>query len=240
MIKPLYLFADSQLLFRRGDNEVADRIRAGLASSDPKAAYIGASNGDNLEFYGLFTAAMRTMGISQCRIVPTKPATEDMTFLEEADLVVLAGGDVERGWRIFEQNGMKELISRKRYEGHTLVGLSAGAVQLGMGTLTQAEQPKALKLFGFAPFYIGAHEEADEWRNLRVLVNLVQSGARGIGIGAGGGAVYRPDGTLEPVRRHLIELVKSDTYIKENLLSPSNPVAGTQGESRYPQEARHS
>jgi len=212
--------ADSQLLFQHGDNGISDRIRASLGSQDPKAAYIGASNDDNLEVYGLFTAAMQVMRVSRYRMVPAQLTTDDRAFLQEADLVVLAGGDVERGWRVFEQNGLKDLILRKRYEGSTFVGVSAGAVQLGLGALTQAERPETLKLFGFAPFYVGAHEEVDEWFDLRMVVNLSQPGVRGIGMPMGGGAIYWPDGTLEPVRRPLIEFVKSDDRLNEGLLLP--------------------
>lgn len=224
MISPLYLLADSQLLFSQADdNRVTSGIRASLPSGDPKAAYIGASNNDRAEFYELFVAAMELVGVSNCRMVPSELANKDRLFLEEADLVLLAGGDVERGWQVFERNGMKDLILKRRYGGAVFVGVSAGAVQLGLGALTDAPQPKKLYTFAFAPFYIGAHEEADEWWNLRALVNLSQSGVRGVGIPMGGGAIYWPDGTLEPVRRPLTELVKEDDEVRERLLMPLDP-----------------
>jgi peptidase E len=231
LIAPLYLLADSQLLFSRADeNGLTSGIRANLTSSDPKAAYIGASNGDREEFYGLFVAAMELMGVSRCRMVPSQLADEDRVFVEEADLVLLAGGDVERGWQVFERNGLKELLVRKRYDGGILVGISAGAVQLGLGALTDAPQPKKLDLFGFVPFYVGAHEENDEWWNLRALVILSQSG-RGIGIPMGGGAICWPDGTLEPIRQPLTELLKEGDQVGERLLMPLK-TAGKSSTSR--------
>lgn len=224
MITPLYLLADSQLLFLRdADNALTGRIRENLPSSDPKAAYIGASNDDRAEFYELFVAAMDLIEVSNCRHVPIRLANEDRVFIEDADLVLLAGGDVERGWQAFEQNGLKDLILKKRYDGSTLIGISAGAVQLGLGLLTDAPQPKKLDLFGFAPFYVGAHEENEEWWNLRALVNLSQPGVRAVGIPMGAGAIYQPDGTLEPIRRSLTELVKEDDRISERLLMPLRP-----------------
>lgn len=227
IIKPLYLLADSQLLFLQdAANGLIHRIRADLASSNPKAAYIGASNDDSSEFYDLFVAAMELIGVSHCRMVPTLLADEDKEFLKEADLLLLAGGDVERGWQVFEQNGLKDLVSHKRYDGSILVGVSAGAVQLGLGALSNAPQPKKLDLFRFAPFYVGAHEENDEWFNLRVLVNLSQSGGRGVGIPAGGGAIYWPDGTLEPIRRPLTELLKEGDQVSERLLVPMGQSTG--------------
>ena len=227
MISPLYLLADSQLLFSRADdNSLPAGIRASLPSCNPKAAYIGASNHDRAEFYDLFVAAMALIGVPNCRMVPSQPAHEDRLFLEEANLILLAGGDVEHGWQTFERNGLKNLLLRKRYDGSILMGISAGAVQLGLGVLTDAPQPKKLDLFGFAPFYVGAHEEKDEWWNLRALVNLSQSGVRGVGIPLGGGAIYWPDGTLEPIRRPLTELMKEDDRVSERLLIPIKPDAG--------------
>ncbi|MGZ4841520.1 MAG: Type 1 glutamine amidotransferase-like domain-containing protein [Candidatus Angelobacter sp.] len=148
--------ADSQLLFWKSDGDsLAERIRADLDSGEPSAAYIGASNGDQAEFYNLFEAAMESMDISDCRMVPSQPSREDISFIEDADLIVLSGGDVERGWQVFEQNGLKELLPRKRFDGAILLGVSAGAVQLGLGCLSNAAQPKPLAMFRFAPFYIG-------------------------------------------------------------------------------------
>jgi len=229
-IKPLYLLADSQLFFWKSDSDsLAERLRADLDTGNPKAAYIGASNGDLPEFYSLFEAAMESMEISDCRLVPSQPAREDISFLENADLIVLAGGEVERGWQVFEKNGLKELLPRKRFDGAVLIGVSAGAVQLGLGCLSNAAQPKLIDMFRFAPFYVGAHDEENDWFDLRALVNLAQSDARAIGLPAGAGAVYYSDGTLEPLRKPLIEIVKQDSKISENIMAPLDP-------SRQPQD----
>src|ERR1041385_6505033 len=230
VIKPLYLLADSQLLFwKTGSDSLAERIRADLDSAKPSAAYIGASNGDQPEFYNLFVGAMESMGISNCRQVASQPSREDILFLENAGLIVLSGGNVEQGWQVFEQNGLKELLPRKRFDGAVLMGVSAGAVQLGLGCLSNAAQPKLLNMFRFAPFYVGAHDESNDWFDLRALVNLSQSDARAIGLPAGGGAVYYADGTLEPLRKPLIEIVKENSNITENLMAPLDPSRQPQG-----------
>jgi peptidase E len=223
LIKPLYLLADSQLLFSREPaSNLTAAVRAHLTSPNPKAAYIGASNHDRTEFYDLFVAAMQGMKVSRCRMVRSLMTREDRLFMEEADLILLAGGEAVHGWQVFERNGLKELLLRKHHAGGLLMGVSAGAIQLGLGALTDEPQPKKLDTFGFAPFYVGAHEEEEDWRDLRALVNLSAPGARGIGLPTGGGAIYWPDGTLEPVRLPLTELVKEGDELRERLL-PFNP-----------------
>jgi cyanophycinase len=222
VIKPLFLLADSQLLFwKEQDRLFTEKIREHLDSSRPTAAYIGASNGDNPEFYSIFQAAMDGIGLTDCRMVPSHPSPEDLRFLGSADLVLLSGGDVEQGWKIFTENGLKEIIVQRRYGGAVLVGVSAGAVQLGSGTLVQASTMQKLPLFQFAPFYVAAHDEAAEWWDLRALVTLADEEAKGIGIPAGAGAIYSLDGSLEPVRKPLVEFCKEKDGITENLLLPS-------------------
>jgi cyanophycinase-like exopeptidase len=158
--------------------------------------------------------------ISNCRMIPSRPGPEDREFVESADLLLLAGGDVELGWNVFQDNGLKETIARKRLEGAVLIGISAGAVQIGMGWLTESANMKKMDMFRFAPFYVGAHEEQQEWWNLRALVNLAGEEARGIGIPTGGGAIYSNDGTLEPVRKPLVEFLKQEKEVSERLLMP--------------------
>lgn len=222
-VKPLFLLADSQLLFRRGDkNSLSARLRAELPDS-PKVAYVGASNHDQPEFYDLFRAAMELAGVRDCHMASSQLTQQDRAFLDEASLILLGGGDPELGWRVFEQNGLKELLLKKRYDGAVLAGVSAGAVQLGRGALSNAAQPAVLEMFGFAPFYVAAHDEEQDWWDLRALVTMSTSEARGIGIPFGGGAIYFPDGALEPIQRPLIELVKEDDQVKERLLLAEEP-----------------
>ena len=225
MLKPLYLLADSQLLFGHGDGSLPERICRDL-SSDAKAAYIGASNQDRVEFYDLFVAAMEGMDIAECRMIPAQLMEADKAFLAQADLILLAGGNVELGWQVFANNGLKDLIPQKRYDGCTLIGVSAGAVQIGLGTLSEAPQPKKLDMFRFAPFYVGAHDEKNDWWDLRALVTLAQSEARGIGIPIGGAAIYWPDGTQEPFHRPLTEFTKESDQVIERLLVPAEPPSG--------------
>ena len=99
-LQPLYLLADSQLLFwKRQDRLLLEVALDGLARDTPlRAAYIGASNGDRPEFYEIFEAAMDAIGITDRRMIDSSFGPGDRAFLERAQLIVLAGGDVRLGW----------------------------------------------------------------------------------------------------------------------------------------------
>ncbi|HEX8353175.1 MAG TPA: hypothetical protein VF611_09765, partial [Pyrinomonadaceae bacterium] len=91
--QPIYLFADSQLLFwRDGGNLFLDSVRRLVTRDPPRAAYLGASNGDAPEYYSIFEAAMAGVGVHNCRMILSSFPVEDQSFLKEADVILLAGG----------------------------------------------------------------------------------------------------------------------------------------------------
>jgi len=128
----------------------------------------------------------------------------DLKYIDDADIFLLAGGDVELGWRTFVTNGLNEHIPRRYFEGATLIGISAGAVQLGFCGL--AEGGSLIETFQLVPFIIGAHEESDDWKTTRELLRLSPTNTKSIGLPTGGGAIYHEDQTLEPLRHPLVKL----------------------------------
>ncbi len=204
---PLFLLADSQLLFWSDDDgPFIRRIATYAGPGAPRAAYLGASNGDHPDFYAIFLAAAEGMDPAECRMVPAAPSPEDHAFVERADVVLLAGGDVDVGWRAFQASGMRDVVERRYRAGAVLVGVSAGAVQLGTAGWPDGEPDAAFGTWGLAPFVVDAHAEDDDWAQLRAVVRARGDGARGLGIPSGGGLVYHADGTVEAVRHPLTEL----------------------------------
>lgn len=224
--QPIYLLADSQLLFRgEGGEPFLNSVRRRAARDSPKAAYVGASNGDAPEFYSLFEAAMEGVGVYERRMIPSAFRAADRSFLGEADIILLAGGDVERGWEVFVETGMREFVVRRYFEGAVLLGISAGAAQLGLCWPTGKDAPHAalLETFKLVPFVVDAHDEARQWGRLRGALRLLGGAARGIGIPTGGGMVYHPAGRVEAVRRPLLELSFEGGVIRESSLTPNSP-----------------
>jgi peptidase E len=200
-LHPIVLLADSQLLFWRENGQL---LLEKVLKEKRKAAYIGASNGDNPDFYAIFVAAMEGLGVVDCRMIPAAVSEADLAFLNDADIILLAGGDVESGWRTFVSNGLSTHIVRRYSEGATLIGISAGAVQLGLcGLAADGSVIETLKL---VPFIIGAHEESDNWKTTIELLRLSGPETRAIGLPAGGGAIYHEDQTLEPLRHPFVKL----------------------------------
>lgn len=241
-IKPIFLLADSQLLFWRGkDGLLMERIRKLMEQDKPegnfKAAYVGASNGDKPEYYDIFLAALNQVNIpkEQCRLIRSKkPGEKDFKFLEEADLILLAGGNIEKGWNIIKEKFQQRIVDRY-YKGAILIGISAGAVQLGLRGWKEGKRPVEglFETFQIVPAVIDVHNEESDWNDLATIVDYLGSFNRGFGIPAGAGAVYHPDWSFEAIRHHLVEFafvkIEGDNVtFKRSLIIPGEPTAPTE------------
>ncbi|ETW93945.1 MAG: hypothetical protein ETSY2_50520, partial [Candidatus Entotheonella gemina] len=129
---PIFLLADSKPLFRSTlGGSVLGSLRRVLPRR-AKAAYLGASNGDDPAFYSIFEAAMDAIEITERRMVTSAYTDAERAFLADAQLVLLSGGDVARGWEVFTRTGMHDAVVERLSAGALCVGVSAGAVQLGL------------------------------------------------------------------------------------------------------------
>lgn len=222
-LQPLYLLADSQLLFwTRQDRLLLEAALDGFASGTSlSAAYIGASNGDRPEYYGIFEAAVDAIGITDRRMIDSSFGPDDRAFLERAQLIVLAGGDVSLGWNTFEKTGMKDVILGRYAQGAVLVGISAGAVQLGRYGIAETPESPATELldvFKLVPVVIDTHDERAEWARLSRAIHMLEGAATGLGIPSGGGVIVHADSTIEPLRRPAHEFRFDGTGVTHSLL----------------------
>lgn len=225
--QPLYLLADSQLLFwKRQGRPLLDAALAGLSGDTPtRAAYVGASNGDRPEFYDIFDAAVDAVGVTDRRMIDSSFPADDRAYLERARLVVLAGGDVRLGWNTFEKSGMKDVILSRYAQGAVLVGISAGAVQLGRYGITETPEHCAsdlLELFDLVPAVIDTHDEQAGWGRLSRAIRSLEGRAVGLGIPSGGGVVVHPDTTIEPLRHPAQEFRFERARVTQSVLHPAS------------------
>lgn len=216
-VKDIFLLADSRLLFARvGAGPFVHRVAAEVHDQawrdGPRAAYLGASNGDRREFYELFRAAMEPAGITRCHHVHADPSAEERAALDAAHLILLAGGDVDAGWQALVQSGVAERIRERAAEDAVLVGISAGAVQIG------GRGASGIGL-GLVPFQIDVHD-GPSWTALERRILASEPGSVGIGIPAGGGIAYRAVGEVEPIAQPCVELLRTGEGIRRNELVP--------------------
>lgn len=223
--KPIFLLADSQLLFSRKEDYfftcLLESLKDATDKGDLKGAYIGASNGDNPDFYQIFVAACQTIDIHDCRMISSEPSKEDYKYLDEAALILLAGGDIKRGWDTFVKNGFNQKIIDRYNDSAVLMGVSAGAVQLAQKGWNKSQQGKLFSTFGLVPFIIDVHD-GPLWEHLHKIILKEGEYAKGIGISMGGGAILHPDGAIEAIRHPLVELTVSDETIRQSLILPSD------------------
>lgn len=226
--KPIYLLGDSRLLFT--DNSEGKPVfsdipplfqKDNIPVHQLKAAYIGASNGDNPAFFELFKEAMARLSIENCRFISADFAEESISFLRSADVIMLAGGDTEAGWKAMQDNEIPLLLIECYNQGAILMGVSAGAIQLGWQLFGEDENgdlkfTEALKL---APFLVSAHEDTPDWPLLQQLVTNSRSMSRGIGIPYGGALVYYPDGEVEVRGNAATEIIFKDGSLHTSLLT---------------------
>ena len=222
-IQPIYLFSDSRPLFWREKNELLlSRVRHRLGVASPSAAYVGASNGDDPQFYSIFTAAMAGIGVTDCRMILSSYSRNDQLFLDRADIILLAGGDLERGWDVIERVGLKEELIRRYHCGSALLGISAGAIQIGQYGFRQ-DADKCISLFEtlkLAPLVVDVHEEKSGWERLKTLIKFLAPGVKGIGIPSGGGIIYHPENTVEALRLPACEFSIRDKKLVRTFLFP--------------------
>ena len=63
---------------------------------------------------------------------------------------------MRRGWTAFEETGLKDKLMERYYAGALLIGISAGAIQLGLKGWDEDGVFDTLRL---VPFVVDAHDE---------------------------------------------------------------------------------
>ncbi len=221
-LRPAFLLADSRPLFAGPDGSfpLRQELHAALPpGASPCAAYLGASNGDEPAFFEIFAAAMDGLGIEEYRFVRTPLGGGDLAVLGRSDVVVLAGGDPLLGWRALEASGAAAALVERRREGAVLIGISAGAVQLGQAFLDQ--QGELAPMSGLLPFLIDAHDEP-AWSHLRQTLRRAPPGLAakgGLGVPFRAAARVDPDGSV-----HLLDAERAPPLFT---LSPPTPGSST-------------
>ena len=188
------LLSDSTPLFRNtGTQHVMDFILASIRNVRPRSAYLGASNGDDLKFYGIFKAAMDYAPKIECRHIKADFNEGDISYLRSCDIVVLAGGSVELGWRSIGTNEIKSALVKLYDSGKVLVGVSAGAIQLGLFGYSDSRHKSLFPALAIAPYIVSVHEEPAGFPNLKKMIKDCNYICGGLGIARRSGVILQQD-----------------------------------------------
>ncbi|HID38121.1 MAG TPA: peptidase [Calditrichaeota bacterium] len=223
-LKPIFLLADSQPLFKtyEGQYLLADAHKT-FTDSDLLAAYIGASNDDNPAYYEIFTYAMQPYALEECRMIRRAFSAEDRDFLQNAHIILLAGGDTRKGWRWMEEKGVVEIIRERYVKGGLLIGVSAGAIQLGICGHSAADNGDIMlfETLKLVPFCIDAHREKNDWAELKKALRRGRANMRAFGLPFGSALVYHSEHKMQPFGP-VDEFYVRNGNIYHNLLLPDN------------------
>ena len=132
-ISPMFLCGDSTPLFSAAFFVEVVGVAAHATGRQSAAVYLGAANGDAADHFEIFCAAVQTLRVplQPHHVRAATAGAAEVLLVEEAALVVLAGGDVQLGWLAFVSSGLDLALRRAAATGAVLLGISAGAIHLG-------------------------------------------------------------------------------------------------------------
>lgn len=202
----LYLLAGGPGSIRKGGDPLLTHVLSSCGVPHPSIAYVGAANGDSPPFFSMMSDHLHRCGAGRVILAPLVRGRGKLektrSILESADMVFVSGGDVEAGMEVLEARQILPFFRELFERGRPFFGSSAGSIMLGQQWV-QWEDPDddaTMSLFacmGFAPIVCDTHGEAEEWEELRSLLQLTAEGTVGYGIPTGAGLRVSPDGTLE-------------------------------------------
>ncbi len=202
--RPVHLLAGSPRGRSRGADPVLEAALAETGRPRPSVAYIGAASDDDRDFLRFVTAYLQRAGAGEVRLAALASARADLAVaravIAGSDLVFVSGGDVEAGMAHLERRGLIPLLRTLHGAGTPFLGLSAGSIMLARCWVrwsdpdddTTAERFPCLAI---APVLCDCHAEADDWEELRALLELTGEGI-GYGIPAGGALRVDPRGAV--------------------------------------------
>ena len=194
-MKPIFLIAGGRGHARKSPDPLLQAVFAQTGQVRPSIAYMGAASDDDRDFLKWIASLFREAGAGAVRLAPLADARADLeearAVLAESDLVFVSGGDVEAGVRILRERKMMPFLRHLHAGGKPFFGLSAGSIMLAQRWVNwpDAQDESRVEPFdcmGFAPVLCDTHAEAEDWEELKALLQLGPCGATGYGIPSGG------------------------------------------------------
>jgi peptidase E len=192
--KPVYLLAGGRETKKSSLADILKKLLAETGKDKPSIAYIGAANGDDRWFYkftcGFFKHA-RVSHVTQVFLADERAdVAKAKAILGTADVVYVAGGDVEEGMDCLNKHNIVPYLKELYLNGVLFFGASAGSIMLGSKWVRwkNPDDDSTAELFdclGIASIICDTHAEKDGWEELKAAVQLLDVNGKGYGIPTG-------------------------------------------------------
>ncbi len=221
--KPIFLLAGGRP--RNPENMVSSMARAlkECGQQEPRVACLGVANGDNEVFYRNIKSLLQEAGAGDVFLLRLAKTRVDLSAakqaLETADAIFISGGEVDDGMRWLEQHGLVGFLRGLRSQGKVFFGMSAGSIMMGTHWV-RWENPNddtTAELFdclGFAPTVFDTHAEEEDWKELKMALQLQGPGGRGYGIPSGGMASVDDQGQIVSLEKTLLCYVNIEGQVQ--------------------------
>lgn len=193
--KPVFLLAGGN--FHHPGSMAPSMARAlqECGKQKPRVAYLGVAGGDNALFFRHFKTLLQAAGAGKVVLVRLAKERVDLSAakhtLEAADAIFISGGEVDDGMRWLVRHGLPGFLKELYDRGKLFFGVSAGSIMMGTHWVRwkNPDDDGAAELFdclGLVPFIFDTHAEDEDWKELKMALQLEGSGSRGYAIPSGG------------------------------------------------------
>jgi len=157
----------------------------------PRVAYLGVASGDNLIFFRLVKSLLKTAGAGEVFLLRLAKPRVDLSAarqaIEAADAIFISGGEVDEGMRWLEQHGLTGFLKELYSQGKLFFGASAGSIMMGThwvrwGNPQDDATAELFDCLGFAPNIFDTHAEDEDWKELKMALQLLGPGSHGYAI----------------------------------------------------------
>ncbi len=223
--KPVYLLAGGR---PRNCKTLEPLIRAVLretGTASPKVGYVGVANNDDEGFFNYIADIFKETGDFNITLALISSEKADLNkaqgILESAEIILISGGDVDKGMRVLKEKNMINFLSRLYNQGKFFCGISAGSIMLSKEWVRWRDpnDDSAAELFpclGFAPIICDTHGEHDDWEELKAVLKLEKDDVRGYGIVTSTGIRVFPDGRIETLGGAVHQYVRLGSRVERS------------------------
>ena len=188
-----------------------------------QVAYIGTANGDSRVFFQMMKSVLMKAGAKKVFFLHLAKKNPDLdaarNILVNADVIFLAGGEVEDGMNWLKKHGLVGFLKDMYSKGKRFMGVSAGVIMMGAHWVHwdvegDDSTSSLFDCLGITPALFDVHAEDEDWVELKAALKLMGDGARGYGLPSGCMISADSHGTLVNLEKEYLVFVNESGSIR--------------------------